>query len=243
MPNITLDTIASITVDSERFFNECRTLQMLRTGLLGIADNLKRREAAWGQWTQGKVKFHVHGLDIDGTKGDLDLIACFFHWFGVSVCNYARLVGFVGCLSRGDFARADLGDPARCRDVKAAVDAYVDSVAELSDVLVWRNKVGAHFAITAPRKDDNISTLDMSVMFPVSFTDGRYRVGELTLTRTSAAGTLRSAIPHWSVTTVFESLLPRYWPDIKIETRHGDQPADEANQEKSAKPTQEQGSP
>ena len=224
MPTVTLDTIAGISVDSNDYFNECRTLEMLSTGLVGVADNLKRREVAWAQQTGGKVKFHVYGLDIDGTKGNLDLIACFFHWFGVSVCNFARLVGFVRGLSANEFTRADLNDPGRFQDVRSSVDSYVGTLAELSDVLVWRNKVGAHFAITAPHKSDNMSTLDMSVMFPVTFTNGQYRVGELTLTRKNAASTHTSAIPCWSVTEVFESLIPRYWTHITVT------PSTEANQ-------------
>ena len=216
MPTVTLDTIAAVSVDSDDYFNEHRTLQMLSTGIVALADNLKRREAAWEQRTGGKVKFHVYGLDIDGTKGDLDLIACFFHWFGVSVCNYARLVGFVRGLSANEFTRADLSNPSKFQDVRASVDTYVGNLPELSDVLVWRNKVGAHFAITAPHKSDNVSTLDMSVMFPVTFTNGQYRVGELTLTRNNAVGTHTSALPCWSVTEVFESLLPRYWPHITV---------------------------
>lgn len=216
MPTVTLDAIAGISVDSNDYFNECRTLQMMSTGLVGVADNLKRREAACEEQTAGKVKFHVYGLDIDGTKGNLDIIACFFHWFGVSLCNFARLVGFVRGLSVNEFSRADLSDPAKFDAVKASVDEYVNAVPELSDVVVWRNKVGAHFAITAPRKSDNVSTLDMSVMFPVTFTDGQYRVGELTLTRKNSSGTHTSAIPCWSVTEVFEKLLPRYWPHITV---------------------------
>lgn len=216
MPTVTLDAIAGVSVDSNDYFNECRTLQMLSTGLVGVADNLKRREAAWEEQTAGKVKFHVYGLDIDGTKGNLDLIACFFHWFGVSLCNFARLVGFVRGLSVNEFSRADLSDPAKFDAVKASVDEYVKDVPEMSDIVVWRNKVGAHFAITAPRKSDNVSTLDMSVMFPVTFTDGQYRVGELTLTRKNSSGTHTSAIPCWSVTEVFENLLPRYWPHITV---------------------------
>jgi len=172
---------------------------------------LKERELAWERQTAGSVKFHSYGLDIDGTKGKLDLIACFFHWFGVSICNYARLVGFIRGLSVGEFTRGDFNDRAKFQNIQSSVDAYLRDLSELSDVLVWRNKVGAHFAITAPRKSDNVSTLDMSVMFPVTFSDGRYRVGELTLTRKNAVGTQTSAIPCWSVTEVFDRLVPRYW--------------------------------
>lgn len=219
MPTVTLDAIAGISVDSDDYFNECCTLRMLSTGLVRLADNLKRREVAWEQQSAGKVSFQAYGLDIDGTKGNLDLIACFFHWFGVSVCNFARLVGFVRGLSANEFTRADLSDPARFQDVRSSVDSYVRNLAELSDVLAWRNKVGAHFAITAPHKSDNVSTLDMSVMFPVTFTNGQYRVGELTLTRKNAAGTHASALPCWSVTEVFERLIPRYWPHITVAPR------------------------
>lgn len=215
MSSITLDTVAGVTIDDGEHFNECRTLQMLSAGLMRIADDLRRRESAWEQATGRHVQIHVYGLDIDGTKGNLDLIACMFHWFGVSLVNFARLVGFIKALTNNEFARSDLSDPAKFKCITSTVDAYVKAVPELDAVLKWRNKVGAHFAITAPYRDDNVATLDMSVMFPVSFTNGRYRVGEMALTRSSSSGgSHTSAIPCWSVTEVFASLLPRYWPQV-----------------------------
>ena len=216
MSSTTLDTVARVTIDASEHFNEVRTLQMLSAGLMRIADDLRRRESAWEQANGGKVNLHVYGLDIDGTKGNLDLIACLFHWFGVSLVNYARLVGFIKALSNKDFTRSDLNDPAEFKKITLIVDTYVKAVTELDAVLRWRNKVGAHFAITAPYKDDNVATLDMSVMFPVTFTNGRYRVGELTLTRSNSMGSHSSEIPCWSVTEVFESLIPRYWPQIAV---------------------------
>jgi hypothetical protein len=221
MPTITLDAIAGLSVDTDDYFNECRTLRMLSIGLAGIADNMKRREAVWEQQTAGKIKLNVYGSDIDGTTGNLDLTACYFHWFGVSVCNFARLVGFIRGLNATDFTRADVGDPTKSESVRSSVDCYVANVPELSEVLQWRNKVGAHFAITAPKKSDNASTLDMSVMFPVSFSNDRYRVGEWTLTRSNASGTHTSAIPSWSVTEAFERLIPRYWPHIGLASQQG----------------------
>jgi hypothetical protein len=217
MPIETLDNITGISVDSKDFFNEYRTLQMLTTGLIKIVNNLDQREVAWEQQNRGKVKCHMYGVDIDGTKGDLDLIACFFHWFGVSICNYARLVGFVRGISEGEFTHADLSDKSKLKHVRSSVDAYIKNVPELTDILIWRNKVGAHFAITAPHPLDNISTLDMSVMFPVTFTNGKYYVGEFTITRTDGSGNQHTSdIPRWSLTEVFESLIPRYWPNIGI---------------------------
>lgn len=217
MATRTLDSITPVIVESDKYFNECRSLQKVSTGLITIARNLNRPEAVWRQQTGGKMKFFTYGLDIDGTKTNLDLIACFFHWFGVSVCNFARLVGFVRGLAASDFTRADLNDPACFSDVRKSVESYVTGVSELSDVLKWRHKVGAHFAITAPQKNDNISTLDESVIFPVVFSDGRYRVNGFSFTRKNVTGIHTSSIPSWSVTEVFEQLTPRYWPGITIE--------------------------
>jgi hypothetical protein len=223
MPTVTLDAIDVLSVDSNEYFNECRTLVMLSKGLFSIARSLKGREQVWQQKAGEKVACHFFGIDFDGTQDNLDLIGCSFHWFGVSLCNYARLVGFVRGLSCGTFARADLEEPARFEHVKNSITACVSGVPELSDVLNWRHKVGAHFAATQPKQSrkgrtfDNVSTLDMSVIFPVTFSNGRYRVHELTLTRTNAAGTCTSEIPCWSVTEVFESLVPRFWPYIRCQ--------------------------
>jgi len=212
MPTKTLDAIVPVIIESDVYFNECRTLRTLSVGLVTIAKTLQRPEVTWQQQAGGKLTFLSYGLDIDGTKGNLDLIACFFHWFGVSVCNFARLIGFVSGLVESHFTRADLSNPAKFPDIRKSVDSYVNSVSELSNVLMWRNKVGAHFAIAAPKKGDNISTLDASVIFPVSFSNGRYRVGDLSHTRKNVAGVHTSSIPSWSVTEVFEQLTPRYWP-------------------------------
>lgn len=217
MTKISLDSISGIEVSENDFFNERRTLKMMFTGLFKIANFVRQREMAWKQQNKGVEKYFLYGKDIDGTEGDLDLIACFFHWFGVSICNYSRLVGFIRGMSEGDFTHSDLSDKSKFNAVKLSVDDYVKSITELSDILIWRNKVGAHFAITDPHKSDNISTLEMSVMFPVSFNSGQYVVGEQTLTRTDSAGDQHtSAIPRWSLTEVFENLIPRYWPNIEI---------------------------
>ncbi len=164
-----------------------------------------------------KVTTFSFGLDFDGTRVRLDVIACFFHWFGVSACNFVRLVGFIHGLERKLFTRADLEAKASFKTIKAAVDGYVNSVTELDNVLVWRNKVGAHFAMTDPYKDDNIATLDMSVIFPVTF-ENRYFVGGLTMGKGNQTAFHTSQLPRWSLTEVFEALVPRFWPNCAIPT-------------------------
>jgi hypothetical protein len=162
------------------------------------------------------VQFSSFGQDFDGTKTALRSIACHFHWFGNSICNLARLAGFIRAMHTGCFTRADLNNSAKYKTVKNEVDGYVDGVRELADVKVWRDKVGAHFAITDPRKTDNVATLDMSVIFPVTISKGRYFVGEFQMTRRNSTWVFTSEIPSWSVTEVFEAIFPRYWPGMRF---------------------------
>ena len=178
----TVDAIQKLEVLPSAHFNELRTLATVTSGLHRLYAMLKVRELEFERRCgDTKVVIQSFGLDFDGTRSQLDTIACFFHWFGVSVCNYARLVGFIHGIENKHFARADLADRANFARIKKAVGDYVDSVSELAEVQIWRNKVGAHFAITDPYRDDNIATLDMSVVFPVSF-EGRYVLGCNTMT-------------------------------------------------------------
>jgi hypothetical protein len=135
----------------------------------------------------------------------------------VSVCNFARLVGFINGLEKKLFTREDLDAKANFPKIKKVVDNYANSLIELEKVRVWRNKVSSHFAITDPYPDDNIATLDMSVVFPVSF-DNRYIVGGWTMMKSNSTGPHASQLPRWSLTEVFESLVPRFWPNYSIPT-------------------------
>jgi len=206
----TVDAIEGFVVDPTPYSNEVGTIQILSAGLEHIATWLKMREMVYERMTGGRLKSFSQGLDFDGTSTALPYIACLFHWLGGSACNLARLAGFVRGLAKGEFTRADLIDPANYDTVKKSVDAYAKGLPELGNVLKWRNKVGAHFAITDPRKDDNIATLNMSVLFPVAFENGRYVVNSTVMTRSGSSGTFTSDIPRWSVTEVFEAMILRY---------------------------------
>ena len=125
MCEVTLDAKIGLAVSPNDYFNEVRSIQTLSLGLRCIAEQLKVRERAWEAQTKGKVNLVSFGLDIDGQPGSpyLDIVACLFHWFGVSLCNMARLVGFVNGLQRGDFSRCDLADAAKFKHIKDSVDS------------------------------------------------------------------------------------------------------------------------
>lgn len=210
---VTLDGIEQLKVDRNNYANEIGSLRTLFNGLRELSASVKRRESAFDMAGGDKVKLMTYGSAIEPQES-LDVTACMFHWFGLSLCNYARLVGFIRGLHQGDFTRADLTDKKAVEKVKRSIEGYVSAIAELANVKVWRNKVFAHFAITDPYKDDNISTLDMSVIFPVTF-EGRYYVGSMVMIRTNSSGSHKSSLPKWSMTEVFESLIPRFWPGIE----------------------------
>lgn len=156
---------------------------------------------------------------------EVDMVACFFHWFGVSLCDYARLTGFLRAASAGTIKRDDLRNPARSENANKIVDDYVGTVHELRAVLAWRNKVGNYFSITEPHKGaktqrpENVSSLNMPIILPVAFSDGRYYVGMHKRTKSHTSQANEAVGGAWSVTEVFENLIPRYWPDLSAPTR------------------------
>lgn len=212
---VLIDGVERIKVSRDDFFNEVHTLRTLFIGLKRLYGPLKAREVEFERRTGGKVKVLSMGGHSDEEVEFLDFVACEFHWFGVSVCNFARLTGLIRGIHRGDFTKKDLVDMTKFEAIKKSINGYVASITELEKVLVWRNKVFAHFAITDPRKNDNLTTLDVSVIHPVSFT-GQYVVGGMSMARTGPSGTEVGELPEWSLTEVFEGLEPRFWPGVKF---------------------------
>jgi hypothetical protein len=213
-----IDGVEKIEVDPTKHLNEVNTLLMLRKGFIELTIAVKNRESRYSD-AAAKMKFVFFGATSDEELEEQRLVSCFFHWFGVSVCNYARLVGFLRGLEQGQFTRADLMDSSKFKDISRTIKQYVEGIPELASVLVWRHKVAAHIAITDPYPSDNIATLNMSVMHPVSIENGLFYVGGMQLTQSGPTGTHTSALPQWSLSQVFAALTPRFWPEIRIEER------------------------
>ena len=210
-----IDHIQAINLPDDQGRNEMTTLDCLQAGLGALANQvalIERPIQENERATKKQVLFFGNHPDLP--SGTVQLLPCFFHWFGVSVCNYARLVGFLRGLAYGTYDRAALEDPAKFKLIEEQCSDYVSSIPELAPVKLWRDKIAAHFAITAPRKNsDNVALLDFSVMYPVGYDSGRFRVNVLIHSRSDASGSTHEAkLPNWSVTEVFEKLSVRYWP-------------------------------
>jgi hypothetical protein len=138
------------------------------------------------------------------------IVPCAFNWFSVTLVNYLRLIALVQLMNSKGWKSASLADPGNRPEIKSYCTAYVKTVAP--EVYAWRNKVAAHFAATDPFHDDNLGTLEHSIMSMVEFQYPYYHVGLGKWT----SGNETSQLPHWALTKVYEDLRPRLWPEIQL---------------------------
>lgn len=175
------------------------SLHYLASGLWFLNEQVSKIETLIASKTpDGKRVFHFgNSPNLAGIPQDL--VACAFHWYAVTACNYVKMVGWL----------ANNGDSNKARE-------YMEEV--LPEVYLWRHKVAAHFARIDPHKDDNAADLAMSVIFPVSYDNDAFYTGSFTLT-ISAGGkqsTSRQDM-RWSVTQTHKELIRRYWPSSQLE--------------------------
>jgi hypothetical protein len=212
---IIIDHIQAVNVVSADAINELITLESLSTGLSALANQVALLEQPFQDYEaryRKRIFFTGFGMRTpDGTCLTTEqerLLPCLFHWYGNTICNYARLVGFLSGVATGVYDRSTTEDPKNYAAVKRHCGTYVDSITELEAIKHWRNKVFAHFALTDPYRDDNATMLDVSVMSPITYLEGRFRVGGMV--HSTRGGEIE--MPHWSITESHEKLSARFWP-------------------------------
>lgn len=138
------------------------------------------------------------------------IVPCAFNWFSVTLVNYLRLVALVQLMNANGWKSPSLAEPNNRSEIRNHCTSYVKAVAP--EVYAWRNKVAAHFAATDPFRDDNLGTLEQSVMSMVEFQYPYYHVG---LGKWTSRNEI-SQLPNWALTKVYEDLHPRLWPEIQL---------------------------
>lgn len=211
----------------ERRANEVKSLKYLSTGLHFLSDQIQMLETHVAERLPPDRKVFLYGNAPAFEGISLDQVACMFHWYSVTSCNCVKLVGWLAHENVSDKdARKNKG-----RD-------YLSET--LPEVQTWRHKVGAHFALTDPRKEPD-ADLASSVLFPISFWDdtfhagavrilGPVKRGDRPIADGSAIASWRKRLlsrpvddtaPEqvdwdWSLTQVHRQLKARYWPESMV---------------------------
>lgn len=195
----TLDYIDEIRVHGDVFSepaNEYWALVSLRYGLNFLYRQAARCNEAIGQRLNPKVKCMVSGNDPILAGVPQGLLTCTFHWYAISACQYVKTVGAIAY---------------RQANTRPLPNDYVKAV--IPNVLVFRDKVAAHFAWTMKHSCDNEADRKISIMPQLTFNDDSFYVGVWKVsTRTAGETTTSDEIRSWSITKVHARMCKRYWP-------------------------------
>jgi hypothetical protein len=209
---VTIDFLKNTSVDLSTGGNQVSTLLSLRAGIFDLYQKTKILEYFLQKTVGDGCGMGTMGCGLP--TGSDELIPCYFHWFGTSLMNYVRLVGFLDGIVYKVFSRLDLENTNGCRTIKKHCDDYVDSLKELAPVKQWRNKIAAHFAITDPKitgaNPDNLALLELSTMYPIGYANGRFKVGLIQYGAIDSAGNRHTgSIQPWSLTEIYEAISVR----------------------------------
>ena len=204
---ITLDNVKNIQLDENNSpLNNYQALNYLPLGLHAMACTVREEEV---RLYPSKISLNL--INSSGRTAERDaLFACYFNWFSTSIVNYVRLVGLIDIMIQRRWVSSDIKYPENRETVKEHCVKYVKEV--IPEIHRWRNKIAAHFAITAPDKEDNLGTLEYSIMNPICYKKPYFRMGAFTWSKMGE----QSDLPEWALTETFEKLAPRYWPEAKL---------------------------
>ncbi len=134
-----------------------------------------------------------------------------FNWYATDLVNFIKLIGLIDGLQT---FRLNYNETFQKEEIRQKLNTHCATYLEKVHPTIhqWRKKVSAHFALTDPRKEDNLATLEASVMFPVSYERPYFEAGGAKWT----IGLDQSQLPNWKLTQVFEELAPRFWPQVKL---------------------------
>lgn len=178
-------------------YNELHSLDYLAKGLEFLYDQVQKLEGEVIKRVGNDRQVYLYGNAREFRGIPLGLVACAFHWYAVTVCNYVKMVGWL----------ANGGNSKKARE-------YMERV--LPQVYLWRNKVGAHFARHTPKltgkNKDTPADLAMSVMFPIGFINDAFYASPFKLSLRQSGRLSTTQNMQWSLTHTHRALIPRYWP-------------------------------
>jgi hypothetical protein len=197
-----LDHVDDIRVPGNPFkepVNEYWALVCLNVGLESLYAHASKLEEQVRKEIDPEGK--VHGFSQGRIPGlqtwENALLTSMFHWYAVSACNYARLVGAIA---------------RQLDEHRPTPPEYIKKV--MPEVLSFRDKIAAHFAWSTMNERDNEAERASSVFPQLSWSGDALKVRAFTLyMRKGDKVSDSAAIRPWSVTKVHKELRLRYWPE------------------------------
>ncbi len=214
MATITLDHIDNIQFDPQSSpIPNPHALFYLSHGLGILAGYVRKQEIKIIEKHGGNPPLIIALNDSEINP----LLHSTFNWFATDLVNYIRLIGFIDGLQKGGLKYKDIsynGPESARKEISVKLNDHCTNYIKKvhPEILLWRNKVSSHIALIAPRKEDNLGTLESSVMFLVSYSRPYFEAGGFKW----VIGEDESQLPAWNLTKLFEDLRPRYWPGKKL---------------------------
>lgn len=204
MSNTIIDHIEGISVDFDNApIPNVFIMNSLGNGVVRLAQQLRSLEIDKYQDTKKHKDVFELSANID------PMIPNYHHWFVLNITNYARCVALIDIMLKEKLETKDL--IAHSSVISKHCSKYVrESIPIMHG---WRNKIVAHPSATDPRKDDNVATLQLSMMHMISYNMPYYYMGRSKL----VIENMKTPLEGWSLTRLFEDeIAPRYWPHIQL---------------------------
>lgn len=206
-PHIVLDHDKGIILDTANPpFGNYHAFGQNHAGLKILADTVREAELK----VIADDPYAKHVVLAAFSSSTPAVVPCAFSWFSVTLVNYLRLIALVDLMNKNGWTSSALADPANRAEIKKHCTDYVKLV--VPEIYTWRNKVSAHFAATDPFRDDNLGTLEQSIMDTITYAYPYYHVGML---QWSTQG-MSSELPTWALTETYQRLAPRFWPEMTL---------------------------
>jgi hypothetical protein len=205
MEKLILDTVRGIEFDkSNPPLNNLHALGYLPKGIFTLANQIRKYEVGMEDGTD----FPISGVTLayGPSISNIEMVACCFSWYSISLHNYLKLVGLVELVMQQRWSREDVANPENGKKIKLHCTNYVKDV--IPEIHRWRNKIAAHFAITAPFPEDNQALLEFSAMNNIAYMSPYFYAGALQWGTKGG----KTDLPKWSVTESIQTLTPRLWP-------------------------------
>ncbi len=194
-----IDYIENLSTEN---IDNIHALNYMKTGLFTLANTMQKYEE--------KIKNDplmdgcvFSAIDIWPEE---DLRISIYMWFTNTIVNYVQLVWTLSILNIKWWTIEDI-KPNKV-EIKKYTTEYVNRI--IPDILFWRNKVFAHFSITDPYDADNLWLLQHSVSNPLSWNWNNYVIWDIMWW----VGEDVASLPKWALTSKYEELKVRYWPDL-----------------------------